>query len=783
MGSTPPDVRFRILGAIAVTSADGSAQVRGRRQVALLAFLLLRANRVVTTDQLIDALWSDQPATGALKRLQVAVTRLRTALDGSGEALQTVGGGYLFAVEPGELDADLFRTRLREAQSSLDAGRPAVAAAALREGLAMWRGPPLAEVAYADFAQAEIRQLDELRLNAVELALDADLACGRHREVLAEIETLMAEQPLRERPRAQRMLALYRSGRQAEALEAFHELRRTLIAELGIEPGPDVRGLHQAILRQDPSLDVAPAATPAELPARLSTARRQRFVGRRREREILEAALAAAGDGEPGVVLLAGEPGIGKTSLAARAAERARELDFGVLYGYCDEELGIAYQPLRLALDQYLEWAPDELLERHVAEHGGRLSHLTPVLAQRVAVDAPPRLSDPESERWLLFQAVAGLLAQAAANRPLVLILDDLHWADRLTVALLRHVIGAVVHGGLLVLATYRSTEVSDDHPLRALTTDLGRVPGTIQIDLGGLGEADIVALVEAHGQDPERVARDLRRDSGGNPFFVVELLRHSGQDTPRSVRDVIVRRAGRLGSRAQELLAGAAVIGRDFDVELLQRVTAADEAELAASLDAAARAALIHPAPFGRFTFVHELIPSSLYGGLGEAERGRLHRRVFAELEHTGVPVTTLAHHAVAGAQASTAPVAVGYASAAGDAALESLAPDEALRWYRRALDVHDELAPRADGRGDSSSGSGALSGKRASQGFARRCSRPRPGPRPAATRRVWSTPRAGTVADSCRPRWRPTRSGSRCSSARSTRSEAATAERAPSC
>jgi predicted ATPase/DNA-binding SARP family transcriptional activator len=284
-----PVARFRILGPIEVASPDGPSRVHGPRQLALLALLIVHANRRVSVDLLIDALWRDHPAEGAVKRVHVAVRRLRTTLDGVGQAgppgpLRTVSGGYLLAIEPGELDTDLFRALVHEGQVALDEGRAVEAALPLRRGLAMWRGPPLADVAFEEFAQAEIRRLEQLRREAAELAIDADLAAGRHHEALAEIESLMGEWPLRERPRAQHMLALYRSGRQAEALAAFHELRRILLAEVGIEPGPGIRELHEAILRQDPALDVAPAivgrahAPLVAVPARVTAGRELRLV-------------------------------------------------------------------------------------------------------------------------------------------------------------------------------------------------------------------------------------------------------------------------------------------------------------------------------------------------------------------------------------------------------------------------------------------------------------------------------------------------------------------------
>jgi WD40 repeat protein/DNA-binding SARP family transcriptional activator len=328
-------VRFRILGPIELSDGERPLTVGGPRQLALLAYLLLHANRAVSADQLIDALWAGQPAAGAVKRLQVAVTRLRKALDADpgreNSPLRTVGGGYLLVVQPGELDAEVFQRRVEEGHQVLDDRRPADAAVVLRDALTLWRGPPLAEVAFADFAQPEVRRLEELRLRAAELAIEADLAAGRHRELLGEIEALVTEQPLRERPRAQHMLALYRSGRQAEALADFHAARRALLAELGVEPGPDLSSLHEAILRHDASLELAPAAN--DLPAVLEAAATTPFVARQDELRRLRERWAAVRRRERGtVVAIVGDQGMGKTRLAAELAAAVHEDGGFVLY-------------------------------------------------------------------------------------------------------------------------------------------------------------------------------------------------------------------------------------------------------------------------------------------------------------------------------------------------------------------------------------------------------------------------------------------------------------------
>jgi DNA-binding SARP family transcriptional activator len=212
-------------------------------------------------------MWGEHPPLSAGKMIQHYASRLRKLLAASGGArIVTRGRGYELRVDPDAVDVRRFERLLAAAARAAEAGEPGGAG---REALALWRGPALADLADEPFAAAEIRRLEELRETAAELAIEADLAAGRHREVVGEIEVLVAEHPLRERLHAQRMLALYRSGRQAEALEAFREARRTLVDEIGVEPGPELQRLHEAILRQDVSLDLAPVAR--DFPRELET--------------------------------------------------------------------------------------------------------------------------------------------------------------------------------------------------------------------------------------------------------------------------------------------------------------------------------------------------------------------------------------------------------------------------------------------------------------------------------------------------------------------------------
>jgi DNA-binding SARP family transcriptional activator len=249
-------LEFRLLGPLELTEHGRSLELGGVKQRSLLAILLLHANQVVSTDRLIDELWGAAPPATVTKSLQVLVSKLRKQLGES--RLATIAPGYRLQVNPAELDLARFERLMGEARGA----DPENAARKLRQALALWRGPALADLAYESFAQAEIARLEELRLAALNQRIEADLAAGRHAELVGELESLVVQHPLRERLRCQLMLVLYRSGRQAEALDAFRAGRRELTEELGLEPSEELKQLEKAILRQDPALDV-PGQPPA----------------------------------------------------------------------------------------------------------------------------------------------------------------------------------------------------------------------------------------------------------------------------------------------------------------------------------------------------------------------------------------------------------------------------------------------------------------------------------------------------------------------------------------
>jgi YVTN family beta-propeller protein len=301
---------YRILGPLEVSDGDRLVALGGEKQRALLAVLLLHAGEVVSVDRLIDNLWGERSPSGAPKALQAHISRLRKALDADGAGppdtngeptgsssrgvLVTRGHGYLLRVQPGELDLDRFQTIVQSGRQALLTGDPQRAADTLRAGLALWRGLPLADFAYEPFAQAPIAELTELRLGAVADRVDADLALGRHEQLVGELAALVKQNPLRERLRMQLMLALYRCGRQGEALDVYQEYRRGLAEELGLDPGPRLQRLEAAILERDPSLDAPAARPPPEEAAVGEHVPRRVLRGLGRQRLALGAAAAIA---------------------------------------------------------------------------------------------------------------------------------------------------------------------------------------------------------------------------------------------------------------------------------------------------------------------------------------------------------------------------------------------------------------------------------------------------------------------------------------------------------
>jgi class 3 adenylate cyclase len=427
------------------------------------------------------------------------------------------------------------------------------------------------------------------------------------------------------------------------------------------------------------------------------------------------------------VVLVSGEAGQGKTTLVAEAARRAFGNGSCVLFGHCEEDLATPYQLFVEAFGHYFTHAHETRLRGLVELHGSEWGRLVPSLGARVSDLPPSKATDPDSERYLLFAAAVGLLTAMSEDDPVVLILDDLQWADNASLALLRHVTAAEHSMRVLVLGTFRDSELPQSPDLRETLGMLWRHSGVSRMDLDGLTGAGVRALMEAvSGQDLDDfgvgLADAVHRETDGNPFFVTEMLRHlhdtgavhrnpAGQwvgdgifdraALPESVREVIGGRVVRLGANAEQVLSTAAVIGRDFDLDVLERATRIPVDTLLDILQLARTTSLIREvddAP-GRYNFGHALFQHTLYENMGPTRRARIHEQVALALEEVcgdqpGTRVGELARHWINATPPANLARAIRYSHDAADAALRSLAPVDALRHYTKALELSAGVA-----------------------------------------------------------------------------------------
>jgi DNA-binding SARP family transcriptional activator len=909
---------FRILGPLEALDEGRAVMLGGGKQRALLALFLLHRGETLSTDRLIDELWGERPPATAAKTVQVYISRLRKALAG-GEGKGPTGmvvtreHGYELELDPELLDAHRFERLVAEGRRELAGGRPERAAAALERALSLWRGPPLADLAYEPFAQREIARLDDLRVTALEQLIEARLALGAHAEVVEQLETLIADHPYRERLRAQLMLALYRSDRQADALQAYQHARTTLVEELGIQPGERLRELERAILAQDPALaaplehedgDAAPRGpAPHELPTGVVTflltdiegssalweadpegmaaalelhdeliartveadagrllktkgegdatvtvfprasdavaaavdiqealgaacwpaglelrvrialhtgeaheragdyfgpalnraarlralarggatvlsrataeivhdrlpaevelvelGRRQlrgltrpenvfelrpiatqaaaspktvaaeraatvaavetargALVGRGRELAELDAGLEDAFAARGRLFLLAGEPGIGKSRLADELSARARARGATVLGGRCWEAGGApAYWPWVQALRPYLRDTDREALRAQLGEAGADVAAVLPEVRDLLPDLPPPTAVDSEGARFRLLESVASFLRNAASATPLALFLDDLHAGDAPSLLLLRFVAGQLAGAPILIVGSYRDTEVGPE--LAEALAELSREAAVLRLALKGLSESDTLRLLElTMGHVPAgELAAEVQSETQGNPLFATEigrLLASEGSRAavpgklpiPDGVREAIGQRLQRQSERCRQVLALASVVGREFDPDLLERVSGLEEDELFAALEEAATARLVGGVPesSGRLRFSHILVRDALYEELSSPRRLRLHRAVAEALEalyarNLEPHLAELAHHYLEAGTALAAK-AIEYAQRAGDRAASQHGYEEAARHYASALRVLD-----ATGSGD---------------------------------------------------------------------------------
>ena len=620
-------VQIRLLGPVDVAVDGSSVRVGSAKERAVLALLALECGRVVAVERLVADLWPDTPPDRAGASLHVRMSNLRRVLRGAGadDLLVTRAPGYALVIDAGAVDALAFERELAAGTAALRDGRLHVASETLAEALARWRGDALADVRDVARLEGEATRLDDLRLLALEERIESDLGRGLDRELAGELDDLVQLHPFRERYWAQLVLALYRAGRQADALRAFQRLRSVLVEELGIEPGPALRDLEAAVLRQDASLDrTPPPAMPTSVspPVDLDTGP---FIGRQAELTRLRARLASA-EARTQVAFVAGEPGIGKTSVLVELSRHARAGGALVLHGAADEEIGAPYQPFASALGDHVDL-------------GGDVAPAT--VAERVADG----------------------LAALAKEQPVVVLLDDLQWADRTSLLLMRYLVRNRRPPGVFVVGAYRDAGLADDHPLAELLADLRGDPSCERLSLGGLDTDAVATMVEHGGSDASTMVADvLRSRTAGNPLFIGEILRHVAESggqldiptvatiVPLGVTEVVGRRVRRLATMAQQALSNAAVLGAEFELAVVASMLAADPGAVIEALEESTSARLVIERPERRqpsYAFAHDVVRRALYEQLSSARRQQLHAAAVAAIE--SVHANELGEHLVA--------------------------------------------------------------------------------------------------------------------------------------
>jgi DNA-binding SARP family transcriptional activator len=682
---------YRLLGPLEIVHRGEAVPTGGQRKRALLARLLLEANRTVSIDALVDALWGEQVPSTAVKMVHIYVSQLRKVLPSG--ALRTHPPGYRLEVAPEAVDMLRFERLRKEGREALAAGDAGTAAERLMAACALWRGPALGEFS-EPFAAVAAAHLDELRLVAVEDRVDAELALGRHHDVAGELQALVATHPLRERPRRQLMLALYRQGRHAEALAAFQQLRAALRDELGIDPSAGLADLQYRILNQDPALDhvsPAPAAapshpTPVPVPA---PGAGDGFVGRAAELARLEHALEEATAGHGGTALIAGPAGIGKTRLTGELAERARRRGATVLTGRCIDLVGAAlpYFPLVEAL-RPLRGTP-------ALEGLPELSRLLP----GSPLLATPGCSACDSQLHL-FEAVRTALDRLSATAPVVLVLEDLQWADASTLDFLAFLAHAVHGSRVLIVATWRRDAVRKDDPVHRLASGLRRRRVAFTLEVGPLRPDELAALIarESDGPLSPELIESVCASAEGNPFFAEELLAaalRNEPELPELLQDVLLADFGRLHAPTRTVVRVASAAGRAVPLAVLVSAIPLPEPQIVEALrEAVEHGVLLSDRAMGGYRFRHALIAEASYATLLPGEREDVHGRLAAALARDGARAGELAEHWIAGRR----PVEAFTASL--EAAREAGAVSglsEALRHLERVLDLWDQV-PRAE-------------------------------------------------------------------------------------
>ncbi len=697
---------YRVLGPLEVRLDGAPVEAGSPKQRAVLGALLVARGSVVSVDRLVDTVWPDDPPDAAITSLQAYISNLRRLLRGGAgdrSPIERVAGGYRLHPGTDRVDLAEFLELARAARSARDAGRWEDALTDAEAALAHWRGDLLGGVANgAAWLAAEASSLGETAAAVGEIQISALLAQGDTGAALARVVAVRAADPLRERGVWLHMVALYRAGRVAEALESYRAHQRDIGAQLGLDPGPELVELHSAILRQDPVIAAWPrpphwsgavsvaepdaarvrAEAPGDdavlggaAPGGAASGQQVPLVGRDEQLALLHAAVARPTGTR--WVLLTGPAGIGKTRLAEEAAVIAQGLGHRVVWVRCHDAEGTpAWWPLR-QLCRALGADPDDVL-------------------------AVPEGASADTARFEVYERVQRLLETEAGRGPCTVIVDDVQWADPMTLGLLTYLVAVLRDTPLCVIATIRDAEGGPE--VERFAGAVVRTGGTA-IAVPQLDRAGIVLLgtaVAGTALDPGSLDALVRR-TGGNPLFVSEFARLPAEQravemVPGAVRSVLDRRLGSLDPAVLEVIGHAAVVGEEVDVSLLAAVCGRDLDEIADSLDEAVDERILIVDPVGgRTRFAHALLRDQALATIRPLRRCRIHLRVAGVLADSGASDATAARaaHLLEALPVADAGEVVAACRAAADDAIAHWDSESAARWLDAALRTQEGADP----------------------------------------------------------------------------------------
>lgn len=696
-------VEFAILGHLVLSVGGRAVNVGGTTPRALLAMLLLQINRPVRTETLMSGLWGEDLPRSATGSLHSHISRLRRLLPTSddGFRIERRPGGYALCGDPERLDAQRFERLVLQGR---DAGDSVEGQLLLRGALALWRGPALADFPDAEFARAEAVRLDELRLETTGRVVDLELALGHASRLVPDLEQLVLQHPLQERFWGQLMVALYRDGRQADALNAFRRARTVLDVELGVEPGPALRRLEHLVLHQSPELDGAVDHEPAMVVRkRPSPAEDSGFVGRAEATTVLDEAFERAAEGVGQLVVVEAAAGMGKTAVVEHFARRSAAQGVEACLGRAWEESG--GPPF---------WPWIEVLRSRSRQRGEQLDPAAVALADLVAGEEKTWPRDPVAARARLYEETVSRLFPGDGAAASLVVLEDFHAADESSLGLLRFLLRRLRSARCMVVLTHRPVEQTS--ALTGLLADAARDVAITRIPLARLSDAEVRRHLEQRlgsSASADVVAATIER-AEGHPFFLVEIVRllssrlglespetdaERAAEIPRTVSEMIGRRFAALPDETLRVLSAASVIGRDFDLRTLANITSLNFDAVLDHVEGAAATGLVQELPAGvmGYRFDHALTQQTLYARLPGPRRAMLHARAAAALEYDPSVsaedrLGELARHRCHSVAECGVPTAVDAAVAAGAAAADRLAFEEAARLYELGLDTHEK-------------------------------------------------------------------------------------------